>query len=607
MSDSAKSRRDVVFGTAAAVFLASKLQSNAQTTTPLDAQAQTPSPSAANPATTLDDRFTKLDAAILQLQTLVGAKPTPIGNGGSQQSSTLYQRDQVTWAAVQQAAKALYSVSPDLAQTPFSFKSSHIGADLAYSTQPGDSFLRLQFAELLLDQAADLLERALSQRSDYRAAAATSFNIAAEIQSFFELDQIHLKEAAAGFYTHEAFESQDESNGLISTQNLSADLVDYLNFVLTTYLNSQAAQQNINAAQLLAWVGHLATYDIECKGANFMTYTYPNTVPEQPEVLAQGAAGTAALHSMFLENANWFVSAKQAHQTNLQALYQAASASTRAAWDTANVNFRLQRTQVSRRIADAKSQEYTRADGALNYALQMAELNLRFQRDFRDALVRASVAADGMRRLYGYTVPLPDSVKNILSNKGVDPTAFDACLVWVRDAIAFRTAFSLVEQKYVSTFSLRQILGEGNFNAGKNAGSWTFGLPDSLFPKQYYVRLRGLNAFVSPKQNGDVDAGVWNISILPPSASYCSHVPVNGAAPHQESLVQDYVSPALCGRIGIRQSHRAPDLIGGSTFYNLSPFGQWTVTLSQMSTEGSKTSALNDVLLDLYLAARTVA
>jgi hypothetical protein len=212
------------------------------------------------------------------------------------------------------------------------------------------------------------------------------------------------KEAAAGFYTHDAFEAQDESNGLITARNLSAELVDYLNFVLTTYLNSQSVQQTLDAAQLLAWVDHLATYDIECKGAQFMTYTWPNRIPEQPEELARDAAAINCVHSTYLESANWYVDARQAHQANLRALYQAASATTRAGWETTNIDFRVQRTEVSRRIADAKSQEYTRADGALNYALQMSELNLRFQRDFRDALVRASVASDGTRRLYGFTI-----------------------------------------------------------------------------------------------------------------------------------------------------------------------------------------------------------
>ena len=63
------------------------------------------------------------------------------------------------------------------------------------------------------------------------------------------------------------------------------------------------------------------------------------------------------------------------------------------------------------------------------------------------------------------------------------------------------------------------------------------------------------------------------------------------------------------GRLGTRNFIRTPEMGGTSIFYNISPFGNWTISLPQITDPqpGSKLTDLvriNDVYLDLIVTVR---
>jgi hypothetical protein len=59
---------------------------------------------------------------------------------------------------------------------------------------------RYQQVESLLDQTADLLERALQDRATYSYKAAQALLLRLELEQFFQMDLVHQQEVAAGVY-----------------------------------------------------------------------------------------------------------------------------------------------------------------------------------------------------------------------------------------------------------------------------------------------------------------------------------------------------------------------------------------------------------------------
>jgi len=60
----------------------------------------------------------------------------------------------------------------------------------------------------------------------------------------------------------------------------------------------------------------------------------------------------------------------------------------------------------------------------------------------------------------------------------------------------------------------------------------------------------------------------------------------------------------MAGRISYRDSVRTPDVVGGSSLNNVSPFEDWTVKLYGASSEGLSVDDVEDVVLELHLGIR---
>ncbi|WP_091375059.1 hypothetical protein [Mucilaginibacter mallensis] len=60
------------------------------------------------------------------------------------------------------------------------------------------------------------------------------------------------------------------------------------------------------------------------------------------------------------------------------------------------------------------------------------------------------------------------------------------------------------------------------------------------------------------------------------------------------------------GRIGTRDFIRTPETMGTSTFYNLSPYGAWTINFPQIiSGNLNKLVYIDDIYFDLIVTVRT--
>jgi hypothetical protein len=563
-----------------------------------------------------DARLAVVSGAVTDLQQRVSQNSAPSPVDATTANRQLYDRDSGDWTALQKKAQELYGVSPDLATKAPVSAPAHIAFDFKFAARTDDMIFRFQFAEILLDQAADLLERALNHRTEWNALASTSFNVSAEIQQFLELDKIHKEETIAGYYTHDAAEAGADALGLANTLNLNTGHLAFITNVLMTVVGGPEWNRTLDASELLGWLAHQPIFSNSAQNTTYAQYGWDGAPNQTAPDLAIPATQQTTSHSLAVDNASWGAQLQAAQQAAARLQGQAASTSVKKNWEASNSGFRFRRTEVLRRLADAKSKAYTNEDGALNYPLQLNLLKARFNRDLRDALARTSAAAAGLNKLYGYAIALPISVQQQLAGGASSPSAFDECLGWVRDAIAYLTKMAYLEQRYALPVSVKRMsMTPATFVAGKSAvpmATWTFGVPEGTFPGQFNVRLRGVSVIVQPKvglgadQIGANSLGVWSGDVLPPSNSYCTHS-VPGAALVQQALIQNYVSPAPFGRASHRDSPRDPEILGSKNFFNLSPFGQWRLRLNPMSSTGIGLDKVDDLILDLSLAVRTSA
>src|ERR1035437_7447755 len=249
------------------------------------------------------DRFTKLSDALTQLTNKINSIKAAPGGEGSSEQKQLYKRDLASWHGVEFDAKRLYGVSSDLASAS-TLQIGNISESFSYTAHANDSAFRYQFVELLLDQAADLLERALANRREWNLLAARSFEVAADIQQYFELDKIHQEETAAGFYTNDSAEAlNDSANQKIALES-AMELASFILFILNTHFNIGTINDTLDAAKLQSWLAHLATYDTEAKG-NIMSYSWGVIPPTQAQNLAINAAERLSTHSLFVDAGSW--------------------------------------------------------------------------------------------------------------------------------------------------------------------------------------------------------------------------------------------------------------------------------------------------------------
>ncbi|WP_158822822.1 hypothetical protein [Granulicella sp. S156] len=512
------------------------------------------------------------------------------------------------WADVQSRAKSLYGADSTVLGGAL-HPATSIEESFRFAPVDEDLTFRLQQAESLINSSADLLERALASRKEWNDLQGNAFSVGLSIQQYLELDAIHDDETAAGYYTHTAIEAA----ALADADSLSRDdvLEQYqeLGQLVANYFDNSTIEEQSGTTQLQAWLSKLADYDNQWQNTNPSSYTW-NGKTDLASNLEQSAATTSSYHNLYLAQANLINIQAATLRGGVAVGAKSRASASKMNWEEVNIGFRQRRTEVARRLSEASIASYTQPGGALNYRERMKRLELLFHRDFRDALARLKVGVDGLSKLYGYDEPLPNEVTAAIRGEKVSPGVYDLSLLWVRNAIAFLVKFGQVDQGYAHTISLKKLLGEDRFRAGRKPtpwASWTFEIPRELFPDQYYLRLRGVTLYVVPEGgllSGERSEGVWMGSIKAPDVSFCEHLKPKTGAVERRDLDQRKTPSSMAGRISYRQSLRAPELIGGSNLYNISPFGVWTIRLSPSASDGVMIDKLADVVIDMQLAMR---
>jgi len=470
----------------------------------------------------------------------------------------------------------------------------------------GGTFLPTH-VDILLNQASDLLERAMSDRSKWDDMSIRNLMQSFDLRQFLDLDQIHLDETghmlnkiSNGIYDQD-YNSVKNQYDVETLNNTSLTVAQqfYNDFIKNKWspdIMNKIVADYLTAVQL----DHNGNKDAATIATNYQ------------EAFANSLANQFASNNIQNNSINLALAESSARLKLLESSLD---------WAQVNKDFQFKRTNVARKYQFLKLASNLDEDGVLNYNKRLEPLKGRFEDDLRNAYGRLLVCEEGLRIIFGYVSPLPDP----LTARKV--TFFDDCLSWVRKAVNFFNRFTRIDQTYVLPISLRNLIQKqtnttynlSDENANDSAGAWdraiqsgiiSVKIDDSLFPNQYHVRVKGVNAFLDlqPRRRHDEEVNKVNGYIIAdidaPPRGYYMHADGNSLPADQTRI------PRLrMGRLGTRNFIRTPEMGGTSIFYNISPFGNWTISLPQITDPqpGSKLTDLvriNDVYLDLIVTVR---
>ncbi len=493
-------------------------------------------------------------------------------------------------------------------------------ADFAMNIEKGwksageseSSFIIFQ-VEQLLDQAADLLDRGLRDRAEWDRRAVDAVNLGIELEQFFRLDEIHKKEEDAGYYTWAASVARSDATAektLYESADLSAGNITRYG---DNYLEGKLLLQRKIAARYGALLSALPAFIEDGDHKNLKPYSWrPASGVEvkgyKPDLLMEFAEWDTDprfyLETLLLQNQrNALLSSAQAGKQRF------AGATDKQKWEENNILFQQERTEVVRDEMYLKRLLATCSDGVLNHKQRMDGIQLRFHRDFRDAISRLKAAAQGLKQIYGYSVPFPDD--NL-------PNYFDHVLDWTRGAIRERVRFSHYDQNLAFPLSVRSLCGgDEKWREGRTKGQWKCRLTENMMPIGLrHVRLRGISAFIV--DDAKSPSGLWQVTVRAPRRSMCRML-----NDHVEFLDQNEIPPCWLYRTTDRQDRREPDVVGAVALHNVSPFSidtsiatpvrdpadlrtddDWEISVGLSSSTGAPRDTLKDIFVDLFLAVQ---
>jgi len=219
----------------------------------------------------------------------------------------------------------------------------------------------------------------------------------------------------------------------------------------------------------------------------------------------------------------------------------------------------------------------------------------RLCRDYEEAVNRACVAEEGLKKLYdqtGLSSPLPSEAETL----GASITKLS---MWISNAIEWLIEYHQQEQAFTRVVSVRSLMNRNAWallKHSRDSYSLKLQIPADLFRGHYNCHLRGVSAALI----GEAGTVPWSIILrLPDEAVY---------ERSGQSLEVDQSDRATCllGRVENRRSTRQPEIGGVSTLLNASPVGRataagmWTLDIIKpVGATSESFSHLEDLLLEI--------
>lgn len=465
-----------------------------------------------------------------------------------------------------------------------------IDTDIDFKISEGIKFHPNKIEDLL-DQAANLLDRGLRDRTEWDDLSVRLFYLEIEINQFIELDKIHQEEIRKGYYDQLLNEKLSDLN----IEKLNKETFQQISEMFSDMFAKLWSQDAINGQ-----VNNRATLALINSGG----WTATDPSGKQAGKIALDTTGFAEHYNMAVQRVYNFVQNQGFLNSYDQSKLKERLLKKQVDWEEIDRDFRLMRTDVDRKYEYIKLAAFKSEDGVLNLKKRMDPLKARFRNDFNEARSRLEAASIGLRILFGYQNSLPDFKGQI--------DYFDRCILWNREAVNWLIRTSQMDQSFVTTVSLKRLLESKESNTLENSiknGQVTFSIDEDSFFKDYSnVRLKGTSIFIqlsekrkAKKNVGVLDyEGIVQCEITIPSNTYYRYG--DGST---KDFNQSYIPVVKLNRIASRSFVRQPDIVGTSLFNNLSPIGKWNLFFPQMANDTFlERFNINDIQLDLFITAR---
>ena len=491
--------------------------------------------------------------------------------------------------------------------------------------------------ELLLPQIAAFLNRSLQLRSEFFDLGTKDYLLELESRQFDAYDQIHRQETVVGYYTVDATESRGLAGAAASDK---ATLVAAMNSILDLIDSFSQTQTDANLGGVSAPLYILQAFYAQIEAAIShrdsspftVTLDYTDSSGAQGEITANtdvcDLAASAAIGQTYfresVQQGNLNIQAKQTSGAAEAAEGRAFAADTRATYNEKMIQWRLDRTDVARGLAQEKKLARTAPGGPLNYGERMKSIQIRCASVVQEALSRLVAVQRGLGSVYGYTPPA-----TVLSNADsprTSPSYLDDLVLWTQNAQTFLSKFSQAEQSLILPISLQPYLGDLTYTRGLNnsndsggplSGFWDFELrEEDFFAGMSFVRLRGISIY--PKFNAKPPTAppvlLQGLVCLPKTTHY------RYSATQTSGTIAQNVPPLRIGRLQPRDVQQQGDMFGAVSAFNASPFGKWRVIIARPQgsldengvmpkgkvSPGNQDTTyeayLNDVVIDLSIA-----
>jgi hypothetical protein len=487
-----------------------------------------------------------------------------------------------------QRAANLYGVSPRAAAVAETFLQNIFSAQHLATVAATFPPLHIEF---LLDQCQELLGRAIQDRQTYHELAARSFQLKLELEEFSRLDTIHRRERTDGAYTVPYKRAYQDYLAEFFAKNRfqnSADKIRDMQRELGSKYN-----RILNLRRFMGWLSALPLlvrdYDTkmsyELQGADWNVTRskdehFLEMSTEQAELdLDNRLQGLQSQLYQLLASAQAADERAKGHQTNSDWLYK-------------NIRFKTDRLQVAQDLNNQKVRAVTTAGGSLNFSEQTNQVRTRFTSNVQKAWARMSSIGESIKVIYGFNDPLPSPA---------EPLVFlDGAWTWVQNAIDHIGRYNRFDQNSVIQVSVKTLVNnEDRWNRGLNqTGEWAFTMPQSAFGDRRNVRLRGISInLIDSDVLGEI-RGSWSGTITPPTNT--RYVNAEGAS----RTYTNTVKPIWFGRALEWDPVRPADVLGVVSLHNVSPLGEWKVSLAAKSSLHTEREQIGDILLDLHVACR---
>lgn len=469
--------------------------------------------------------------------------------------------------------------------------------------------------ELLLNQAADLLERCIRDRSLYDDLKAKWLDRAISAFEFDQLNAIHTRETAAGWYTLNYQQSAAELSAVRkcadhATEALRelgawADVTDE-NGVRVPADDVAAAVDASRAAKAAAVSTyreqHQTVLTIDVNGAVAAAGS------PKPDFIAD-ATKRQSLRMSRATRASIEAQKETLAGTRDQCRDQSYARTVRSNWDYEDIAFRRERSDVAVLINSLKKEAMRARGGPYAYMEQMSPVLQRFSSDLREAYARILAADVGLRTVFGIAMPAVPTV----AGDGRPPYSFlDRAILWTRAAINRLNTFAQRDQHYVETVSVRRSVGQAEWEEAVRKASasgqpieLSFELPSRGLPPERHARLRGISVACV----GVSELSLARVTVRVPRAASVlfSSDPVGSS----RSLNQRDCPAVVHGRVRPSGSSQPDDVFGTTVLFNASPFSDSTASpqernwlMSVSNAVGEPLDGLQDIWLQLHLVAQ---